>query len=69
TPLPDLVELAVDLRWRNYAVMVVDMAQIVPAGAAALTSHGAVRVAVVLGTSSSGIGVSEQAVRSLAEPG
>ena len=43
------------------------LAQIAPAVAAAIARHGAERVAVVLGTSTSGIGESEQALRTHAE--
>ncbi len=45
------------------------LAQIAPAVAAAIARHGAERVAVVLGTSTSGIGESEQALRTHAEQG
>lgn len=69
TPLPALEELPVALRGRNNALLDVALAQIAPAVAAAITRHGAERVAVVLGTSTSGIGESEQALRTHAEQG
>ncbi|HGM5044357.1 beta-ketoacyl-ACP synthase [Stenotrophomonas maltophilia] len=69
TPLPTLDDLPVALRGRNNALLDVALAQIAPAVAAAIARHGAERVAVVLGTSTSGIGESEQALRSHAEQG
>ncbi|MEG9858998.1 beta-ketoacyl synthase N-terminal-like domain-containing protein [Stenotrophomonas sepilia] len=69
TPLPALDDLPVALRGRNNALLDVALAQIAPAVAAAIARHGAERVAVVLGTSTSGIGESEQALRSHAEQG
>lgn len=63
TPLPTLEELPVALRGRNNALLDVALAQIAPAVAAVIARHGAERVAVVLGTSTSGIGESEQALR------
>ena len=69
TPLPTLEELPAALRGRNNALLDVALAQIAPAVAAAIARHGAERVAVVLGTSTSGIGESEQALRTHAEQG
>ena len=69
TPLPTLEDLPVSLRGRNNALLEVALAQIAPAVSAAIARHGADRVAVVLGTSTSGIGESEQALRTHAEQG
>ena len=63
TPLPSLQALPVALQGRNNALLDVALAQIAPAVAAAIARFGAPRVAVVLGTSTSGIGESEQALR------
>ena len=69
TPLPALDDVPVALRGRNNALLEVALAQIAPAVAAAIARYGAPRVAVVLGTSTSGIGESEQALRTRAEQG
>lgn len=69
SPLPTLEELPVSLRGRNNALLDVALAQIAPAVADAISRYGAERVAVVLGTSTSGIGESEQALRTRAEHG
>ncbi|AWH27051.1 beta-ketoacyl-[acyl-carrier-protein] synthase family protein [Stenotrophomonas sp. YAU14D1_LEIMI4_1] len=67
TPLPALDDLPAALRGRNNALLDVALAQIAPSVAAAIARYGASRVAVVLGTSTSGIGESEQALRTRAE--
>lgn len=61
-PLSDLSDHPVQLRGRNNALLRSAHAQIAPAVAAAIERYGADRVAVVLGTSTSGIGESEQAL-------
>lgn len=63
TPLPDLSALPVALRGRNNALLEAALQQIRPAVDAAIARHGADRVAVIIGTSTSGIGESENALR------
>lgn len=60
--LPDLSDCPLPLRGRNNALLRGAFTQIAPAVAAAIDRYGADRVAVVLGTSTSGIGESEQAL-------
>lgn len=60
--LADLAVLPEALRSRNNALMLTALAQIRPAVDAAIARHGAERVAVVLGTSTSGIGEAEAAI-------
>lgn len=62
-PLPSLDDHPVCLRGRNNALLRLAHDQIRPAVQAAIERHGASRVAVVVGTSTSGIGESEQALR------
>ncbi len=69
TPLPTLDELPLALRGRNNALLAVALAQIAPAMAAAIARYGAERVAVVMGTSTSGIGEGERAMCSHASNG
>lgn len=69
TALPALDDVPLALRGRNNALLDVALAQITPAAQAAIARYGAGRVAVVLGTSTSGIGESEQALRTRAEHG
>ncbi|MCL7714674.1 beta-ketoacyl-[acyl-carrier-protein] synthase family protein [Stenotrophomonas mori] len=61
--VPSLAELPEALRGRNNALLDAALAQILPAVHAAIARHGPERVAVVVGTSTSGIGESEQALR------
>ncbi|MDV3470097.1 beta-ketoacyl-[acyl-carrier-protein] synthase family protein [Stenotrophomonas sp. C3(2023)] len=61
--LPTLSELPVAMRGRNNALLDLALEEIAPAVAAAVERYGAGRVAVVLGTSTSGIGESEDALR------
>ena len=61
--LPDLGALAVELRGRNNALAALALAPIRAAAEAAIARHGADRVAIVLGTSTSGVGESERAHR------
>lgn len=61
-PLPSLAHLPAHLRSRNNALVLAALTQIRPAVAAAIARHGADRVGVVIGTSTSGIGETEQAV-------
>ncbi|MET0889992.1 MAG: beta-ketoacyl-[acyl-carrier-protein] synthase family protein [Stenotrophomonas maltophilia] len=63
-PLPDLAELPVALRGRNNSLLDAALGQIREAVAAAVARFGAERVAVIIGTSTSGIGESESALRS-----
>lgn len=69
TALPSLEDVPLALRGRNNALLDVALGQIAPAAHAAIARYGAGRVAVVLGTSTSGIGESEQALRTRAEHG
>ncbi len=62
-PLPDLAELPVALRGRNNSLLDAALGQIREAVAAAVARFGAERVAVIIGTSTSGIGESESALR------
>ena len=62
TPLPDLASLPVALRGRNNALLEAALLQIRPAVDAAVARYGAERVAVIVGTSTSGIGESENAL-------
>jgi len=68
--LPAMDDQPVALRGRNNALLRQAYAQIAPAVAAAIDQHGASRVAVVLGTSTSGIGEAEHALhqRALGQP-
>jgi 3-oxoacyl-[acyl-carrier-protein] synthase-1 len=60
--LPSVAHLAPPQRSRNNALALAALAQIRPAVDAAIARHGAARVGVVLGTSTSGIGDTEQAL-------
>lgn len=68
-PLADLAGLPHAQRSRNNALLLTALAQIRPAVDAAIARHGAARVGVVLGTSTSGIGESERAVAALQRDG
>lgn len=61
-PLPDLSERSLPLRGRNNALLAAAFAQIRAATDQAIARYGAERVAVVLGTSTSGIGEAERAL-------
>lgn len=61
--LPAMDDLPVQMRGRNNALLRHAFAQIAPAVQAAVQRHGAHRVAVVLGTSTSGIGEAEHALK------
>lgn len=61
-PLASLDDLPATQHSRNNRLLLTALAQIRPAVAAAITRHGRDRVAVVLGTSTSGIGDSETAI-------
>lgn len=61
--LPELSDFPVALRGRNNALLMVALEQIRPAVDAAIQRYGAPRVAVVVGTSTSGIGEAETALR------
>ena len=60
-PLDALADCPVDMRSRNNALLRAAHAQIRPAVAAAISRHGAHRVATIVGTSTSGIGEAEGA--------
>ncbi len=61
--LPDLSELPVTLRGRNNSLLMHALGQIRPAVEQAISRYGRDRVAVVIGTSTSGVGESENAQR------
>lgn len=67
--LPDLAGLPIALRGHNNAMLDVALAQIAPAVAQVIQRYGAERVAVIIGTSTSGIGETEPALRALQEHG
>jgi 3-oxoacyl-[acyl-carrier-protein] synthase-1 len=67
--LPSLEHLQPQQRSRNNALVLAALAQIRPAVDAAIARYGADRVGVVLGTSTSGIGETEQAIGRYAEVG
>ena len=67
--LPVLDEWPVQLRSRNNRLALAAIDQIRPAVQAAVSRYGADRVAVVIGTSTSGIGESEVAIRALVDTG
>ncbi|MGF6272791.1 3-oxoacyl-[acyl-carrier-protein] synthase-1 [Massilia sp. UYP11] len=60
--LPDLAGLPLSLRSRNNALALAALAQIRPAVDAAIARHGAARVGVVIGTSTSGVSGAESAL-------
>ncbi|HEX7983214.1 MAG TPA: beta-ketoacyl-ACP synthase [Duganella sp.] len=62
-PLPSVEHLPPRQRSRNNALALAALAQIRPAVEEAVARHGADRVGVVIGTSTSGIGETEQAIR------
>ena len=62
TPLPDLSDCPLPLQGRNNALLRIAYRQIADAVALAVQRHGPTRVAVVLGTSTSGIGETENAL-------
>ncbi|MFZ6649485.1 beta-ketoacyl-ACP synthase [Undibacterium sp. TJN25] len=65
TPLEDISELPIEHRSRNNALLLTALAQIRPQVDAAIAKYGRHRTAIVLGTSTSGIGEAEQAVAHL----
>ncbi|MFS2003929.1 beta-ketoacyl-ACP synthase [Duganella sp. CT11-25] len=67
--LPSVAHLPPHQRSRNNALALAALAQIRPAVEAAIARHGADRVGVVLGTSTSGIGETERAIGLHAEVG
>lgn len=67
--LPSSDALPLQQRSRNNALLLAALAQVRPAVDAAIARHGAGRVGVVLGTSTSGVGESEAAVAALARSG
>jgi len=60
--LPDLSHLPLPLRSRNNALALAALAQIRPAVDAAIVRYGAGRVAIIVGTSTSGVGATEAAL-------
>lgn len=62
TALPGLAGLPLHLRSRNNALALAALAQIRPAIDAAIARHGAERVGVVIGTSTSGVSAAESAL-------
>lgn len=68
-PLPALEDFAVPLRSRNNALLAAAYAQVRPQVEAAIARYGAARVAVVVGTSTSGIGEAELALPTLLADG
>lgn len=62
TALPGLGGLPLQLRSRNNALALAALAQIRPAIDAAIARHGAARVGVVIGTSTSGVSAAESAL-------
>lgn len=68
-PLPALEDFPVPLRSRNNALLAVAYAQIRPQVEAAIARYGPARMAVVLGTSTSGIGEAELALPALLADG
>ncbi|SFM05387.1 beta-ketoacyl-ACP synthase [Rugamonas rubra] len=69
TALPSVAHLPPPQRSRNNALALAALAQIRPALDAAIARHGADRVGVVVGTSTSGIAETERAVRQQIERG
>jgi 3-oxoacyl-[acyl-carrier-protein] synthase-1 len=67
--LPSVAHLPEHQRSRNNALALAALAQIRPAVDAAIARYGADRIGVVLGTSTSGIGETEQAIGRHAEVG
>jgi 3-oxoacyl-[acyl-carrier-protein] synthase-1 len=67
--LPSLDDLPVTLRGRNNALLELALAPLRADVAAAVARHGADRIAVVIGTSTSGVGESEAARRVLETEG
>lgn len=67
--LPSVDALPLPQRSRNNALLLAALAQIRGQVDAAITRHGADRIGVVLGTSTSGIGESEAALAALARDG
>nr|WP_305822979.1 beta-ketoacyl-ACP synthase [Massilia brevitalea] len=67
--LPSLDHLPLPLRSRNNALALAALAQIRPAVDAAIARYGAGRVAVIIGTSTSGVGATEAALAAHLETG
>ncbi len=68
-PLPSLAAYPQALQGRNNALLLAALEQIAPALRAAVARYGADRVAVVVGTSTSGIGESEGALAAFQQTG
>jgi len=67
--LPSVDALPLPQRSRNNALLLAALAQIRPQVDEAISRHGAERIGVVLGTSTSGVGESEAAIAALARDG
>ncbi len=67
--LPSVAHLPLSLQSRNNALALAALAQIRPAMDAAIARHGAHRVAVIIGTSTSGVGETEGAIAAHAHTG
>jgi 3-oxoacyl-[acyl-carrier-protein] synthase-1 len=67
--LPDVSHLPLPERSRNNALALAALAQIRPAVEAAIARFGAHRVGVVIGTSTSGISATEEALRAVRDDG
>jgi 3-oxoacyl-[acyl-carrier-protein] synthase-1 len=68
-PLPGVDHLPLPQRSRNNQLALAALAQVRPAIEAAIARFGADRVAVVIGTSTSGVGATEEALFALRETG
>jgi 3-oxoacyl-[acyl-carrier-protein] synthase-1 len=69
TPLPSVEALPLAARSRNNAMLLAALAQIQTSVDAAIQAHGAHRIGVVLGTSTSGVSESEAALAALSRDG
>src|SRR5581483_5779081 len=67
--LPHLCAFPVELRGRNNALAALAVEQIRIPVQAAVERYGADRVAIVVGTSTSGVGESKRAIQSMVEKG
>jgi 3-oxoacyl-[acyl-carrier-protein] synthase-1 len=67
--VPALLESHGDFRSRNNGLITLALAQIRPAVDAAIARFGPARVGIVLGTSTSGIGETELAIKAMVETG
>ena len=68
-PVPSLLQAHGDFRSRNNGLLTLALAQIRPAVEAAIARFGPARVGIVLGTSTSGIGETELAIKAMVASG